>query len=110
MDGMRRTAQTIIMKYPATALDAKSVQDFMRQARPILTAGARIVIDLSGVERVETSGIRMLFFILKQVNAAGGELKLCNLNRRVQVFFEIVRLHRVFEICATKEEALRAFQ
>jgi len=36
-------------------------------------------------------------------------LKLCGMSKPVRAVFELVRMHRVFDIVATREEAVRAF-
>ena len=41
--------------------------------------------------------------------AKGGDLKLCAMSKQVRAVFELVRMHRIFEIYPTKEEAVRAF-
>lgn len=109
MERFRRQSNVIVMNVPWKALDAAVSRDFLSRANALTLAGARLVADLSHVETIDTAGIRALLALLKQVNAEGGELKLCNLNRRVQAFLIMVRLHRVFEVYATKAEAIRSF-
>jgi len=40
----------------------------------------------------------------------GGDLKLCSMSKQVQALFELVRMHRIFDIYNSKEDAVRAFQ
>ena len=47
---------------------------------------------------------------LRQVSAKGGDLKLCGMSTQVRGLFELVRMHRIFDILGTREEAVRAFQ
>jgi len=47
---------------------------------------------------------------LRQLNATGGELKLCGMSKPVGAVFELVRMHRIFDICGSKDDALRAFK
>jgi anti-sigma B factor antagonist len=47
---------------------------------------------------------------LKVVHASGGELKLCAMSKSLRALFELVRMHRVFDIYNSREEATRAFQ
>ena len=37
-----------------------------------------------------------------------GDLKLCALTKPVRTVFELVRMHRLFEIFSTREDAIRA--
>ena len=47
---------------------------------------------------------------LRQLNAAGGDLKLCGMSKAVRAVFELVRMHRIFDIYDTREQAVSAFQ
>ncbi|MBX3278369.1 MAG: STAS domain-containing protein [Acidobacteria bacterium] len=109
MKRFRRQSNVIVMNIPWEALDAAAARDFLSRANALTLEDARIVLDFSRVETIDTAGIRALLTLLKHVNAEGGELKLCNLNRRVQSFLVMVRLQRVFEVYATKAEAIRSF-
>jgi len=44
------------------------------------------------------------------LNAKGGDLKLFGMSKQVRAVFELVRMHRVFDIVDTREDALRAFE
>jgi anti-sigma B factor antagonist len=39
-----------------------------------------------------------------------GQLKLCCMAKPVRSIFELVRMHKIFEIHITEEEALRSFE
>ena len=94
---------------PGETLDAGSAKDFKAAAAPLLTPGAKVMFDLSGLRFVDSSGLGALLSCLRQLNAAGGDLKLCGTSKPVRALFELVRMHRVFELCNTKEDAVRAF-
>jgi hypothetical protein len=46
---------------------------------------------------------------LRKVNAKGGDVKLCGMSKQVRGVFELVRMHRIFDIYGTKEDAVQAF-
>jgi anti-sigma B factor antagonist len=68
------------------------------------------VIDLSRLRFVDSSGLGAFISCLRKLNAKGGDLKLCGMSKQVRAVFELVRMHRIFDIFGTREEALRAFQ
>lgn len=68
----------------------------------------QVVVDLSGVEQMDSTGLGSLIGAMKKVVEQGGDLRLAALQKRVRLVFEITRTHRVFEIFDTVEEALRA--
>jgi len=95
---------------PVDELDASNADALKRNIAPILEANTRMVIDLSPVHFVDSSGLGALLSCLRQLSAKGGDLKLCRMSKQVRATFELVRLHRIFDIFSTREEAVRAFQ
>jgi anti-sigma B factor antagonist len=51
----------------------------------------------------------VLVSCLRKMNAKGGDVKLCGMSKQVRTVFELVRMHRIFDIYGTKEEAAHAF-
>ena len=98
-----------VLHLEGKALDAGNSREFKSQIAPSLTAGARLILDLSNLKFVDSSGLGALLSCLRQVNALAGDLKLCGMIRPVRALFELVRMHRVFEIFNTQEEALRSW-
>jgi anti-sigma B factor antagonist len=95
---------------PVEELDAGNAGEFKRDIAPLLEAHASLVLDLSHLRFVDSSGLGAFISCLRKLNAKGGELKLCGMSKPVRAVFELVRMHRVFDILATKEEAVRAFE
>ena len=94
---------------PVEELDASNVGEFKRDIAPVLEANTKLVLDLSRLRFVDSSGLGAFISCLRKLNAKGGDLKLCGMSKQVRAVFELVRMHRIFEICGTKEEAVRAF-
>jgi anti-sigma B factor antagonist len=103
------TSDVAIVQLPGTTLDASNTKEFKGEVAPLLTPGARIVFDLSNLKFVDSSGLGAMLSSLRQINGIGGDLKLCAMNKPVRALIELVRMHRVFEIYNTREEALRSF-
>lgn len=68
--------------------------------------GQQLVVDLSGVNFIDSSGLGALLSGYKSANLRSSAFILSGLKPRVQSMFELTRLHRVFTIAATVEEAL----
>ena len=66
----------------------------------------RIVINLSDVTYMDSSGVASLVKLLSRVRKTGTSLKLVGLQDRVRSVFEITRLDTVFDIHQTEQEAL----
>jgi len=70
----------------------------------------KIVVDLSAVDFVDSTGLATLVAGLKHCRKAGGDLMLAGLRPRVKVIFELTRLDRAFQIYENEAEALGVFQ
>lgn len=66
----------------------------------------RLVVDLSRVEYMDSSGLATLVEAMKVTRAQKAVLVLCNMNAKVRAIFEIARLHHYFTITGTVEDAL----
>ena len=94
---------------PVEELDAGNVGEFKRDIAPLVADDTRLVIDFSRLRFIDSSGLGAVLACVRQVSANGGDLKLCGMSKQVRSTFELVRMHRVFDIFATCEEAVRAF-
>src|SRR5512134_1233196 len=70
----------------------------------------RIVIDLGGVNYMNSSGIGTLIACLTTVRNGGGELRLANVGGKVQNLFVITQLVKVFDTYETVERAIANFK
>ena len=68
-----------------------------------------VVVDLSGVSYIDSSGIATLVEGLQWSHSSKNIFRLSGLNSSVQDVFDIARLSTVFEIFESKEEALKGF-
>lgn len=99
-----------VLTVPVDELDASNAQEFKRDLAPILQANSKLVFDLGRLRFVDSSGLGAMLSCLRQVTAKGGDLKLCSMSKQVRALFELVRMHRIFEIYGTSDEAVAAFQ
>ncbi len=90
-------------------LDASNTKEFKRDVAPVLESDPKLIFDLSKLQFVDSSGLGALLSCLRQLNSSGGDLKLCGMCKPVRALFELVRMHRIFEIFNTREEAIQAF-
>ncbi len=99
-----------VAEIPVEELDASNAGDLKRDMAPILESNAWVVIDLSRLRFVDSSGLGAMLSFLRQLTAKGGDLRLCGMSKQVRAAFELVRMHRIFDIFGTREEAVRAFR
>jgi serine/threonine-protein kinase RsbW len=94
----------------AGRLDAVSSQAAIARVYAAISAGARhVLLDMSQVTFLSSSGLRALLLVRKELLAQNGELRLCALKPQVREVFTLTGFTQVFAIHSTREEALRAF-
>jgi anti-sigma B factor antagonist len=69
----------------------------------------RMVVDLTELRFVDSSGLGALIAALKTAQAKGGDVRLCGLSSSVQTIFELTRLNRVFKMFGSVDEAVASF-
>jgi anti-sigma B factor antagonist len=69
----------------------------------------KILIDLSAVDFIDSSGLGMLVTCLRSATKAGGALKITSLQDSPKNLFETTRLDRVFEIFEDRDTAVKSF-
>lgn len=99
------TGTVTVVTLPGETLDASSAKGLKDELSSVLQPGAKLVFDLSRLRFVDSSGLGLLLSSLRQVHSTGGDLKLCGMNKAVRALFELTRMHKVFEIYATRDEA-----
>jgi anti-sigma B factor antagonist len=90
-------------------LDASNVREFRDVVQSLMQERTRVVLDLSGVKFVDSSGLGALISCLRQLNSRRGDFRLCEMSRTVRALFELMRMHRVFNIHDTRADAVNSF-
>lgn len=85
--------------------NSKEVKDLLLSR---LNENSRAVFDLSGLTFIDSSGLSVLISCLKKVVQSGGDIKICGMQKPVQALFELVKMHKVFDIFSGREEAVAA--
>ena len=73
------------------------------------TNPANVVVDLTGVDFIDSTGLAVLVQGMKRCRQNRGDLRLCGLRQPVRIIFELTRLDRAMEIFGTRAEAVAAF-
>ena len=94
---------------PMDEFDASNSWEFKRDIAPVLEGTTKLVFDMGRLRFLDSSGLGVLISCLRKMNAKGGDVKLCGMSKQVRTVFELVRIHRIFDIYSTKEEAAHAF-
>lgn len=78
--------------------------------RDVLAKGSnKILLNLGGVDYIDSSGIGELVSAFTTVKNAGGELKLLNLTKKVHDLLQITKLYTVFDVSDDEAAAIAGF-
>jgi anti-sigma B factor antagonist len=69
----------------------------------------KIVLDLSGVDWMNSIGLGMLVSILNSVKGAEGQLRLASIDK-IEKILMITKLVTIFEICDSADDAVAALK
>ena len=83
---------------------------FRETLRELVAKGhKKVLLNLADVSYIDSSGIGELVSGFTSVTNQGGQLKLLNLNKRVQDLLQITKLYTVFEVFEDEAAAVRSF-
>lgn len=89
-------------------LDARVATDFKERMTELIALGhAKIVLDLSKVEFIDSSGLGAIVSSLKRMGGRG-ELVVCGLQETTMTLFKLTRMDRVFQIFDSEQQAVSA--
>jgi len=69
----------------------------------------KIILDLTGVDFIDSSGLGAIVACLKVLKGKG-YLVICGLSETVSTLFSLTRMDKAFRIFTTEEDALKIFQ
>jgi anti-sigma B factor antagonist len=94
----RREGTTVNLTLAVNQLDAPAAKQVKEKLLGLPVDGvSRVVIDLGAVQFIDSSGVGALLSLCKRV-PTGTIVQLTKVQPEVRAVFEILRLHRVFEI------------
>lgn len=105
----QRSADNALIVTPLEErLDARVATDFKeRMAELIASGNTKIVLDLSKVEFIDSSGLGAIVSSLKRMGGRG-DLVVCGLQETTMTMFRLTRMDRVFQVFDSEQQAVSA--
>lgn len=94
-------------------LDIEVASDFRAMLLALIEQGhRRLVVDLSQVNFIDSSGLGALVSALKTLKRSdvGGDVRLARVQAQVVSLLEIIRLNRVFTTYPSVEQAVQSYE
>lgn len=91
------------------SLDARETPEFKEKVFKLIdqSSCSAVVFDLKKVTFIDSSGLGCFLSILRRLNKQGGTLRLTNLSDSVRSLFELVLMHKIFDITPDLQSALK---
>lgn len=106
--GKPGSASISVFKPSIRKLDILSSDDFSAELLSYLEEGARLVLDLSEVEFIDSSGLGKIIGALRSFRDRGGDMRICGAQQTVSILFDMVRLREIVGIDADAAAAAAA--
>jgi anti-sigma B factor antagonist len=90
-------------------LDLSTVPLFKELIPEAIGEAENVILDLSNVAFVDSSGLGAILSCVRDLTANGGDLKICSVQQRVMVMFDLVRLPKIIGIHQDVDAAIAAF-
>ncbi len=100
-----------IISFNVNKINALITEDIREEINRLSSApSARIIIDLKGVEYIDSSGFSLFLSVMKSVRNNYGTLKFANPDPRVMEVFRMLHLDTVFMIFDDLDACVRSFK
>jgi anti-sigma B factor antagonist len=106
----REVAHVTILDIEGRIVLGDEVGQLRDAVRNLLANGTKkIILNLAGVDYIDSTGVGELVGSFTTVRNAGGELKLLNLTQKVQDILYVTKLYTVFDIKEDEFSAVKSF-
>lgn len=93
-------------------LDEGNIQSIAEEILGIVESEGepKLLISFENVDHLSSAALGALITINNKVRAAGGRLRLANIDPQIYEVFVITKLHKLFEIHDTTDQAMASFK
>lgn len=101
----------ICIKPLSQRIDATACSEFKEKIIHLINQGNNfLLLNLSQVEFVDSSGLGAMIFILKTLKETKGQIVICELNHAVKNLFTLTRMNNVFTVRPNEKEGLECLK
>lgn len=106
---MHRLDNVTVIRWTGALVEGETASRLRLLVRELATEAPFVVLDLGGVERIDSFGLGFLVRLRVTLQNAGGDLKLCAVPASVARVLEVTRLAPTFDIRSDEAAASAAF-
>ncbi len=90
-------------------IDTLNAEEVGRNLSESCSATNKVVLDLEGVQFIDSSGLGIILALVREMHEKGGKIALCCAGSTVQALFRMVRLSNIVSIFQSRNDALSSF-
>ena len=103
-----RKADAVILALSGK-LDATTAKTFEDRILGVINSGTqRLVVDLSQLDYVSSSGLRVFILAAKRLQTVDGKIVLCSMKDHVRQVFDLAGFSSMLSIYGSREEAIKS--
>lgn len=76
----------------------------------INNANSKLILDLNGIEYIDSSGFGVLLSILRSSKKNNSTFKLCNISPEIMELIKLLKLQNIFDICNDLDSCINSFK
>ncbi len=95
---LMRNNQVKVIHLNCQHLDASNAEDLFEQAKETIVDAEQVVIDLGGLELIDSSGLGFLLNCYKEIKENGGNLRVVARHKMVLSLFELVYFSNIVDV------------
>lgn len=101
----------MVLELSGKIMGGPDFEKFKDEVTTVVDGGfKKVVLDLSGVPWINSTGLGILITGYHSIKAADGVLKICAVKERVLSIFYISQLENIFDVYETRAEAIASFE
>lgn len=106
---VEKQGQITIVTITQPTVEANNVPAMWDKIQNELADTSQLVIDLSRVDFIDSTGCGIFPNCIKRLSEKEGELKICGLSDKLAALFRLMAFDRLMDIVETREEAIAQF-
>jgi anti-sigma B factor antagonist len=91
-------------------LVVSTTEEFKSALADAIAENHWIVLDLTEMSYIDSSGLGVMVFAQQKLSEKGGELRLAGLQPKPRIVFDITKVYRIFEIFDSVDMAIESFK
>jgi anti-sigma B factor antagonist len=100
----------LILSLSGELIEKNQAIELLKKADELVASGkTKIAINLADLKYMNSSGLNTMIQLLTTARKDGGEVVICNMNKKINELLLITKLHTLFKVVETEADAITFF-